>query len=297
MTALDKSLNGLNGLNGLRAVEAALARNYERLGPGQRRVIDHLLGDVRYGAVISAPELARATNVSGSTVTRAAQTLGFDGYPDLQARLREQFVEGVAERVEASASDLGDTPEAAAIRVMLEDAERVRATAENIDPANLRHVVDVLVKARRVYVFGARGSHGLALMLTIGLRLLLADARLLSQSAGDLPDQLLDLGRRDVLVGIGFRRLDRVTVEVLRQARQVGATTVGITDHLSNALARVASCTLVVELGPLRVMPSYAPGASLINALTTGVSLAIRGEAVPHLRAAEQLWDRFATYA
>jgi DNA-binding MurR/RpiR family transcriptional regulator len=180
---------------------------------------------------------------------------------------------------------------------MLDDAERVRATAEDIDAASLRHVIDLLVKARRTYVFGARGSHGLALMLTMGLRLLLADARLLSQSAGDLPDQLLDLGPRDVLIGIGFRRLDRVTVEVLRQARHLGATTVGITDHLSNAVAREASCTLVVELGPLRVMPSYAPGASLINALTTGVSLAIRGEAVPHLRAAEQLWDRFATYA
>lgn len=285
------------GLNGLKAIEAALAENYDRLGPGQRRVIDQLLGDMRYGAVISAPELARAANVSGSTVTRAAQTLGFDGYPDLQARLREQFVEGVAERVEASATVLGNTPEAAAIRVMFEDAERVRATAEDLDPGTLRQVVNALITARRVYVFGARGSHGLALMLTMGLRLLVADARLLSQSAGDLPDQLLDLTRQDVLVAIGFRRLDRVTVEVLEHGRHVGAMTVGITDHLSNALARVASCTLVAQLGPLRVMPSYAPGASLINALTTAVSLATRGEAGPHLRAAEQLWEHFRTYA
>jgi DNA-binding MurR/RpiR family transcriptional regulator len=161
----------------------------------------------------------------------------------------------------------------------------------------LREVVDALIGARRVYVFGARGSHGLALMLTIGLRLLIADARLLSQAAGDLPDQLLDLGPQDVLVGIGFSRLDRVTLDVVRHARQVGATTVGITDHLSNPLARLASRTLVVQLGPLRLMPSYAPGASLVNAITTALSLATRGEAGPHLRAAEGVWERFSTYA
>jgi DNA-binding MurR/RpiR family transcriptional regulator len=287
---------GERGLAGRRAIEAALASNYERLGPGQRRVIDHLLADVRYGAIISAPELARAARVSGSTVTRAAQTLGFDGYPDLQARLREQFVDGVAERIEATATDLGQTPEAAAIRVMLEDAERVRATAEDLDPGVLREVVTALIRARRVYVFGARGSYGLAVVLCIGLRLLVADARLLSQTAGDLPDQLLDVSRRDVLIGIGFRRLDRVTVEVVRHASRVGATTVAITDHLSNPLARLASCTLVAQLGPLRLMPSYAPGASLVNAITTALSLATRGDAGPHLRAAEQTWERFSTY-
>ena len=149
--------------------------------PGQRRVIDRLLADTRYAAVVSAPQLAHEVGVSESTVTRAAQTLGFAGYPDLQARLRQRFVDGVPEHVEASLVDLGDTPEAAAIRVMLEDAESVRATAEDLDPATLSDIVDLLVGARRVYVFGARGSFGLALILAIGLRLLLPDARLLNR--------------------------------------------------------------------------------------------------------------------
>ena len=180
--------------NGLRSVHAAVAERYDRLSPGQRRVIDRLLADTRYAAVVSAPELALEVGVSESTVTRAAQALGFAGYPDLQARLRQRFVDGVPERVEASLADLGDTSEAAAIRVMLEDAQSVRATAEDLDPATLTAVVDLLVKARRVYVFGARGSFGLALMLAIGLRLLLPDARLLNQTSalGRQLDPLID---------------------------------------------------------------------------------------------------------
>jgi DNA-binding MurR/RpiR family transcriptional regulator len=235
--------------------------------------------------------------VSESTVTRAAQALGFAGYPDLQARLRQRFVDGVPERVEASLADLGDTPEAAAIRVMLEDAESVRATAEDLDPATLTAVVDLLAGARRVYVFGARGSFGLALILAIGLRLLLPDARLLNQTGGDLPDQLLDMSSEDVLVAISFRRVDRATVDVLKQAARVGAATVGIGDHLSSPVARMARRMLVARLGPLRLMPSYAVGASLINAVATAVSIRRRGHSAPHLRAAEQLWDEFGTYA
>ncbi len=282
---------------GLHTVHAAVSERYDRLSPGQRLVIDRLLADTRYAAVVSAPELAHEVGVSESTVTRAAQALGFAGYPDLQARLRQRFVDGVPERVEASLADLGDTPAAAGIRVMLEDAESVRATAEDLDPATLGAVVDVLIGARRVYVFGARGSYGLALILAIGLRLLLADTRLLNQNAGDLPDQLLGMSADDVLVAVSFRRVDRASVDVLKHAARLGATSVGIGDHLSGPLARTASRMLVARTGPLRLMPSYAVGASLINAVATAVSVRRHGAVAPHLRAAEQLWNEFGTYA
>jgi DNA-binding MurR/RpiR family transcriptional regulator len=281
-----------------RRIEAAVAEHYDRLSPGQRRVIDRLLMDTRYGAVTSAPELAAELGLSESTVTRAAQALGFAGYPDLRAHLRVRLVGSVPERIEASVAGLSrdEGPEAAAVRVMLEDAESVRATAEDLDRAAFGQVVNQLITAERVQVFGSRGSHGLALMLSIGLRLLLPDVQLLNQAAGDLPDLLLGLGPRHALVAISFRRVDRAAVGVLRHARRAGTTTVGLVDSLSSPVARLADLRLVARLGPLRLMPSYAAGASLVNALTTAVSLRTR-DRVPDLRAAERLWEEFGTYA
>ena len=153
-------------------LESALAANYDRLSLGKRRVIDRLLNDTRYAVIVSAPELAREVGVSESTVTRAAQALGFAGYPDLQSILRERFfgATAVPERIDASATELGEAPELAGLRVMHEDAESVRATAQELAPETLAAAVDALLSARRVYVFGARGSHGLAVMLGIGLR-------------------------------------------------------------------------------------------------------------------------------
>jgi DNA-binding MurR/RpiR family transcriptional regulator len=280
---------------GLREVTAAVADGYERLSPGQRRVIDRLLADTRLGAVISAAELAREAGVSESTVTRAAQTLGFGGYPDLQARLRERFLDptAVPERVEAGLADLGDTPEAAALRVMLEDAESIRATAQDFHPEVLREAVERLVGARRVYVFGSRGSYGLAIILSLGLRLILPDVHLLAQTSGDLADQLVPLTAADAVVAISFRRVDRVTLAVLRHAARVGASRVALTDGLSNSVARLADVALIARMGPLRLLPPYAPGASLVNAILTAVSHRTHLSAAHQLQAAERLWKEF----
>ncbi len=284
---------------GLREITTAVADGYERLSPGQRRVIDHLLADTRVGAVISAAELAREAGVSESTVTRAAQTLGFSGYPDLQARLRERFLDpsAVPERVEVGLADLGDTPEAAALRVMLEDAESIRATAQDLHPEVLRVAVERLVCARRVYVFGSRGSHGLAVILSLGLRLILPDVHLLAQTSGDLADQLVSLTAADTLVAISFRRVDRVTLAVLRHAARVGAGRVALTDGLSNPIARLAEVSLIAHVGPLRLLPPYAPGASLTNALLTAVSHRTHLNAAHQLQTAERLWQDFDLHA
>jgi DNA-binding MurR/RpiR family transcriptional regulator len=279
-----------------RSIEAAVAEHYDELSPSQRRVVDRLLKDTRYGALTSAQVLATDLGVSLATVTRAAQALHFAGFPDLQAHLRQRLYGSVPERIESTLGQLGAVADTPAMRVMLEDLESVRATVEDLDHDAFGEIVQKVVAARRVYIFGTRGSHGLALILASGLRLLLPDARLLNQAAGDLPDQVLGLGPADAVVVITFRRVDRAALEVVKHARRTRATTVGIVDSLSSAVARLCGHVLVAHVGPLRLMPSYAAGASLINALTTAVSLA-SGDDHPDLNAAAQLWEEFGAYA
>lgn len=277
-------------------IEEAIAANYERLAPGQRRVIDTVLADKRYAAY-SAAELARELRVSESTVTRAAQALGFSGYPDLKARLRDWlFGNPVSHRIEASVAELGDTLTGASLRAIQDDIAALQATANELDPARMEVIVDALVTAQRVHIFGARGSHGLAEILAMNLRLLRPAVHILSQTAGDLADQTLDIAPGDALVAISFRRLDQVTVDLVRQVATEGTTTIAITDHRANALARAASYTLVARLAPLRLLPSYASGASLIHALTTVVSLRLHKGASIRIQRAERLWQALGTH-
>ena len=282
-------------LTGIGEIDRALELHYARLSPGQRQAIDRLLADARYGAVVSAPELAEAAGVSESTVTRAAQSLGFSGFPDLQRHLRDRFVAPVEARLTPVAERVpGERPPAA--QLMLDDANRIRQMVEDFPEATFEAAIDRLIAAGRVAVFGERGSHGLAVMLAIGLRLVLADARMLDQAAGDLPDQLLGMGPGDVVFVISFRRVDRMTVDILRAARKRGITTIAVTDHRSSGAARVADIGLIVRIGTLRLMPAFAAGASLLTALLEEVAMRQHEAAADRLHEAEALWAEFRSY-
>lgn len=277
-------------------IAVALSLRYGDLSVGQRRAIDRLLSDGRYGAVVSAAELASDAGVSEATVTRAAQALGFEGFPDLRARLRDRLIRPVSDRLDRSTASATDAPEVVALRVLIEDSDDIRATAEDLSPDVLRAALETLASARRTYVFAARGSHGLATIFAIGARLVLPDVRLLSQAAGDLPDQLIGMTADDTLIAFSFRRLDVITVKVLEVSKRQGASTIAVTDVVSNEATRVADVALSVRLGRLRLQPSFAPGASVVNALLTALALRLGPDNRERLRQAEALWQEFGTH-
>lgn len=277
---------------GLAGLNSAVAANYDRLAPAQRVVIDRLVEDKRYAAVATLPEIARDLNVSESTVVRAAQVLGFKGFPDLQSRIREHFAGAVADRLDVMAAELGDTPAAAVIRVMLEDAATVRHGAEDLDLAAIDRALRALLDARRVYVFGVGGSHGLSEILGVGLRLALADVRVAGRDGSGMADQLLGLERSDVLVGINFRRLDIATVKAIEWAANIGATTISITDSPASRMGRSAAIVLALPPARLRLAPSYAAAASLINGLVTALGLATRDGS----RDRQERWETLRRY-
>ncbi len=283
--------------DGLVQVELAVAARYGLLTRGQRRVVDLLLADTRRGAVLSAADLAAEAGVSESTVTRAAQALGFAGFPDLQARLRASFASSRIQRLRASAAVLGATPEEAAFQVMLEDADEIRATVAQLDPATMRAALDAIIGARRTHVFGSRGSHGLAHMLVLGLRMVLPETQLLRQEAGDLVDRLTLIETGDTVIAIGFHRVHRDTVHVVREARRAGALAIAITDRRSGPIGREADLALIARIGPPRLVSSHTVGASLVNALLTAAGLQLQERAAEHLQALEQLMDTLGTHA
>jgi len=82
-----------------------------------------------------------------------------------------------------------------------------------------------------------------------------------------------------------------------RGPRKAGATAVALTDHRSSPAARAADLTLIARTGILRLMPSFAPGASLVNAILEEVAIRMQPHAGQRLREAEDLWGEFGSYA
>ena len=96
-------------------VVSRIAGVYAKMSQSQLRIADVILHDLEGAAFLNVAELARAANVSDSSVTRFAIFLGYSGYPalsqELQARVRMRLT--TRERLERSR--LGDDRDPEAI--------------------------------------------------------------------------------------------------------------------------------------------------------------------------------------
>jgi DNA-binding MurR/RpiR family transcriptional regulator len=276
--------------------EALVRDRYASLSPAHRRIADHLLADGRRAALEPIATVAKTLGTSESTVVRFAQSLGFDGYPELRDQLRERFLV-TATSLDRLAAERGSARGSILERVLAEDADAVLGTLAQIPVATFDAVVDAVVAARRTYVVGYRGSAGLALVLGMGLRILLPETRVISVNVGDTAEELLSLRKGDVVIVISVLRYAGQTLEILRYARDEKARTVAITDSPVSPVARLADHVLLVRPTAPRTMASYAAIASLASALTEAVAARRGASADRSLREAESLWDRFRVHA
>ena len=279
--------------------DALVRGRYAKLSPAHRKVADYLLADGRRAALVPAAEIANTLEMSEATVSRFAQALGFDGYPELRDRLRERFLTTATslDRLNASTEEPATARSSVLERVLAEDADAVLGTLAHMPRETFDAAVEAIVSARRTYVVGSRGSAGLALVLGMGLRIFLPETRVIAVNVGDEAEELLSLRRGDLVIVISVLRYSGQTLEILRFAHEAKARTVAITDSPISPVARLADLVLLVRQTSPRTMASYAAIASVASALTEAVAAKRGGNAGKSLRDAEALWDRFRVHA
>ena len=91
-------------------IVAWIRQRHGSLTPSQRRVAEFLLEGGIEVIHLTITEIASEVGVNSSTVVRAAQALGFDGFPELQSVLRSQFLKRakIAQRMQVGSQKLID---------------------------------------------------------------------------------------------------------------------------------------------------------------------------------------------
>jgi DNA-binding MurR/RpiR family transcriptional regulator len=232
--------------------------------------------DIAFG---TAASIAGGAGVQPSTLVRFAQTLGYQGFSDLQevfrSRLRER-VPSYDERLQQlrqhghAASEVGvllDGFAAAAAR----SVEDFRTKA---DPVLVERAVAVLAAAETIYLVGLRRSFPITSYMAyafgkLGIRSILVDG-----VAGLGSEQTSFIGPRDALLAISFTPYASETVSLATTARSKGAKIVSITDSVFSPIAPIADIWLeVVEAN----FEGFRPmAATLALAMTLSVAIAAK---------------------
>lgn len=212
------------------------------LTPAERLLSDSLLRDYPVAGLQSITRLAEAAGVSTPTVIRLARKLGFDGYPEMQAALREEASAQIKRpilkregwpRGQRGSPAFHDFAEAV--------FDNLTHTIERLDPKTFDAVARCLADPeRKIVLSGGRITRSNADYFFNHLQIIRPGVTLLSQSPNVWPQFLLDMGPDSVLVIFDIRRYERDLGKLAQLARDKGAVIVLLTDQWGSPISRIA---------------------------------------------------------
>jgi DNA-binding MurR/RpiR family transcriptional regulator len=215
------------------------------LAPAEQRVAAAVVHDPAGASAQTISELAAQCRTSGTTVIRFCRALGFPGYPELRLALAAAAHAERANGWGDVGSDIGprDSLDEIVKKITHADARAVEETGAQLSTETLGAVVDAVVKARRVDVYGVGASAFVALDLQQKLHRIGRMIHAWTDPHSAITSAAL-LERGDVAIGISHTGATVDTIESLGEARGQHATTVAITNFPGSPIARVADHVL-----------------------------------------------------
>jgi len=285
-------------MNGVSRDMLTLIRNQmPEFSKGQRLISNFILENYDKAAFMTANKLGKTVGVSESTVVRFASELGYDGYPAMQKALQNIIRSKLTtvQRIEMSNDRMGDADILSS--VLRSDIEKIKLTLEEARREDFSAAVDAIVGARRIYILGVRSANALSTFLAFYFNLIFENVFHVQTSlASEMFEQMLRVGKGDVVIGISFPRYSTRTVRAMEFARAQGATVVAITDSELSPLADTAAFKLLAKSDMASFVDSLVAPLSILNALIVAVGRKKEGEVNGTFHKLEQIWDEYKVY-
>lgn len=271
---------------------------YPQLSKGQKKIASAVLTSYDKVAYMTAARLGTHVGVSESTVVRFAIELGYDGYSEFQRAVEELVRNRLTpnQRIEMMKQRIGraDVLE----NVMEADIANIRYTMETIDREGFQLALESILKARTVYILGARSASALAFFLHHNLSLVMDNVKLIQPtSAGEVFEQLFDVSEDDCVIAFSFPRYSTKIIQAARFAKQQCANTVVITDSSTSPLAEYATCLLTARSDMASFADSLVAPLSIVNALVAGIANRRQRDIEDRFNKLEKIWSDYDIYA
>ena len=267
------------------------------LSKQQKAVGSYITEHYDKAAYMTATKLAKSTGVSESTVVRFSFSLGYNGYPALQAALKDITKTRLTtlQRIEITNDRIGNSDILSS--VLNSDIDKIKATLEGIDRKAFDMAINSLINARDIYIAGARTSSILVTFLGLNLNMIFDNVHPIQSYGGnELIEQLMRLKSGDVLIAITFPRYSKRIVDAVRFATREGATVIGLTDSESSPIAESSNILLTAKSDMESFTDSLVAPLSILNALIVALSAKKKEAINENFERLEKIWSEFNYY-
>ncbi len=274
----------------------SLINSFEgKLTDADQELISIILGEPSEVVYLSSTELASKAAVHASTVVRLARKLGFDGFPEMRQKLRQDFEfkknssDKIRQRIDLieKGSNLSDLIES--------EIAAIAAISNTVSQNQIDEVVNKIYKAKSIFIVG-RGSAA-PLMTHFERRLRRSGIQCraaLNLQRRDLAEQLIGIQKGDAIVVFGFQSINSLPSgysSLIESAKSIGAHSIAIGDStiltarpkpdIVLSVSRPKEGVMQLRSGPMLICEALA-----MTLLHKKSKKAVRGvESLEHLRA------------
>ncbi|MFD6419314.1 MurR/RpiR family transcriptional regulator [Streptomyces sp. NPDC060194] len=277
------------------------------LSPAERKVARVLLAGYPAAGFETVAVLAERAAVSAPTVIRFVNRLGYRGFPDFQAALRDELDARNASPLSlyettgfgrGEPATGGDDADSALLRHGSEVfTGALTATLAELPPHDFEHAVRLLAdRKRRVTLVGGRFTHLLAQYLGLHLMQLRDDVRFLPDRDVERTAVLAALSRRDVLVVFDYRRYEADATTLAALVQEHGGKVVLFTDTWLSPAAPHAEVVLPSRVAAPSPYDSLVPTLAVLETVVAGVITALGDDARRRMQHGEDIARRAGLY-
>lgn len=249
-------------------LEGLIQERFDNLTKSEKRIATFLLQKPEEAAFLSVSELAAQLDLSEATAVRFAQTLGFNGYPELREALQDSFRHQVTHsaRIKERLSELrqdGSIFE----QLVASEINYLTQALRTIDRTAITQAVELLQNSERIFVFSLGPSIPLVDLLAIRLTRFGRQVITMTTTGREVLEPLLLLNNRDVLLAIAFFSATPTLKFVLDYAQRVECPVILLTDTLEPVVGDKAKVVLAARRGPVSSFHSLTVPMTIINAI------------------------------
>ncbi|AXH96410.1 MurR/RpiR family transcriptional regulator [Ornithinimicrobium avium] len=262
-------------------------------GRGVAKVLRVLGAQPRQVSYASTAEVSASAGVNAATVVRAAQLLGFSGWPALRSEIRSRYLSSLsASEVLSEHGTGGDGSAAAAVR---RGTHNLQDLSLVLDQAQIDRVAGAIAGARVTLVLGSGSFAGPGLQLSHLAQTIGHDVRLHRTGGTSLFNEVSLLREGDCLIAFLLWRTPWQILHAM-QAAPPGVRIVLVCDQTRDELVTLADEFVHVPSEGSSMFPSLVAPTVVVEATLAALVARDPDAAAAASDRAELLWSRYGLF-
>lgn len=224
---------------------------FPKLRKSEQKAASYMLEHVEEMEKISLGKMAKEAGVSEATVVRMLKAVGYKSFKEMKIAFVEERMKKSQKKRESRGilgipMEGGEQIEDVPGRIIQNTISLLEDSLQSISAKKLKKAVRAIEKAERVCIFSVENSNAVAEDLQTKLMYLgicceyTKDYYLQSIQAGHMK-------KGEVAIGISYSGTSINTVDVLKQAKKNGATTIAITNFAKTPLVENADIVILTS--------------------------------------------------